>query len=125
MAERSVLGDVHRERAFAHGWPSSDDDELTALQPRRHLVHLDEARRNARDLARRMAQEIEPIDRLRQNLLQRDEAGAAARPALRDLKHALLGAIDDLGSRQAFGGVGARRNVAADLDELTDRKSVV
>ena len=71
-----------------------------------------------------MTQEIESIDGLRQDLLQRHEAGAAALPALGDLEYALLGAIDDLGCRPPFRRVSAGRDVAADLDELAQHRVV-
>ena len=50
--------------------------------------------------------------------------GAAPLPALGDLEHALLGAIDDLGGREPLGRVRARRDVAADLDELAQHRVV-
>ena len=45
-------------------------------------------------------------------------------PALGDLEYALLGAIDDLGCRPPFRRVSARRDVAADLDELAQHRVV-
>ena len=71
-----------------------------------------------------MAQEVEAVDRLRQNLFQRHEARAAPVAALRDLEHALLGAIDNLGRCEALGRVRARGDVAADLDEVAQHRVV-
>jgi hypothetical protein len=64
-----------------------------------------------------VAQEIEPIDRLRQDLLERHEARAAPLSVLGDLEHTLLGAVDDLGGREPFCRMSARCDVAADFDE--------
>ncbi len=80
--------------------------------------------RNAGDVARRVAQHVEPVDGLRQNLLQRDEAGAAALAAVGDLEHALLGEIDDLVDREPFARVRARGDVAADLDEPPEHRTL-
>ena len=52
------------------------------------------------------------------------EAGAAALPAIGDLEDALLREVHDLGDRQSFRSVRARRDVAADLDELPQHRAV-
>src|SRR5690606_3526977 len=55
-------------------------------------------------------------------MLDRDEARAAPFAPIRDLEHALLGEVDELLHRAAFRIVGARRDVAADLDELPQHR---
>ena len=63
-----------------------DDDELAALQTCGPLVHLAESGGDTRDVARRVTQEIDTIDRVRQDLLERYEAGTAPRATLGDLE---------------------------------------
>ena len=50
------------------------------------------------------------------------EAGAAALTAIGDLEHALLGEVDELGDGSALVAMRARRDVAADLDELPQHR---
>ena len=113
-----------RHDAFAHGRSARDDDELAALEARGQLVQLGEAGRDARDVARRMAQRVEPVDRPRQDLLERREARAAPVAAVRDLEHSLLREIDDLLDRESLRRVRARRDVAADLDQPPQQRSL-
>ena len=49
--QRHVLGDVHRQRGFAHGRPRRHDDHFAAMQAVRHLVQVREARGHAAQLA--------------------------------------------------------------------------
>ncbi len=44
LLQRHVLGDVHRQRRFAHRRPRRDDDHFAAMQTVRHPVQIREAR---------------------------------------------------------------------------------
>ncbi len=122
-ADRRVLGDVDGQGGLAHGRTSRNDDELAALQTGGHLVHLGEAGRHAGDIALRVAQHVEPVDRLRQDVLQRREPRPAP-AAFRDLEHPLLGEIDDLFDRETLRRMRARRDVAPDLDEPAQHRAL-
>src|SRR5690606_1407426 len=76
----------------------------------------------AGDLAVGMAKDVEPIDRLRQDMLDRDEPGAAALAPVRDLEHALLREVDELLDRAPLRIVSARGDIAADLDQLPEHR---
>jgi hypothetical protein len=122
VTDGRVLGNVDGERRLAHRGPARDHDEIAALQPRSQRIHLREARGHPRDVAARMAQHVQAIDRMRQDLLDRDETRAAAVPAVRDFEYALLGEVDELADAAALVAMHARGDVAADTDELAQHR---
>ncbi len=65
-----------------------------------------------------MAQVVEAIDRLGQDVLQGNESGTAPLPMVRDLENAGLGPVHELLSGQSLLIEGTFGDVAADLDEL-------
>ena len=94
--DRSVLGDVHRERRFAHTRPTGDDHQVARLQPRGHAVEVDEAGRHAGDVAVALAvvQQVDALHHLGEQRRHVLEALLAARALLGDLEHFGLGLVE-------------------------------
>ena len=67
---RRILGDVHRERRFAHRRSSGNDHQVTGLQASRQLVEFRVARRDAGDIAVRLVQHVDAVDGVGQDLLE-------------------------------------------------------
>ena len=124
LLDRGVLGDVHGERRLAHRRASRDHDEVAGLQAGGLAVELREAGRHAAHLARVLVQRVEPVDRLRQDVADRDEARTAAAAALGDLEHAPLGLVHEF-VRGAAAPVGrGSRDLGASRDELPQDRAL-
>ena len=115
---RRIFDDVHRQRGFAHGGPASDHDQIAALQAGRFLVEIRPARGNAGDGVVALEQDINPLDRARQQVLDAGEALPNAGPPLGDREHPLLGIVQQLPGIAAPGIVGAVGDFGAGADQL-------
>ena len=94
LADRGVLGDVEREARLADGRAGRDDDQVALLEAGRQLVQVQEARRDAAQLAAVGVEVVEPVVGGVEELLELAEAGGD--PPVRDREQLRLGAVDRL-----------------------------
>ena len=97
MLDRRRRCHVERERRFPHRGPGGDDDEVPALEPRRHAVEVGEAGGHARDTGPCLLELLDVLEGVPQDRLDRDEALALV--AVRDLEDPLLGLVEDVVDR--------------------------
>jgi hypothetical protein len=71
-----VLRDVQHEAGLAHRRAGRDDDQIRRLQPRRHLVEIGEAGRDAGDQLLARVQLLDRVEAALRQVAQRDEAVA-------------------------------------------------
>ena len=123
-ADRGVLRDVERERGLAHRGAPRDDDQVAGLQSGRHGVEVVVAGADAGELALALLQQVEPVDRGAEDVVQRHEPRAGATPLLGDLEDAPLGLVHEVGGGAPLALVGARRDLAAHPDQLPQQRAL-
>ena len=69
LADRDVLGDVHRQRRLTHARPRRDHDHLAVVQAVRHAIQLDEASRDSGDPAAALPELLDRLERAHDLLL--------------------------------------------------------
>ena len=109
--ERDMLGDVERQGGLAHARTSRDHDEVAFLQAGGQVVQIGESRRHTGDVGRivTVKQELDALDRLREQRAQLLESLLTARAVLGDLEHLRLGLVEDFAyaaAQRIVSGVG-------------------
>ena len=108
--------DVERECRLAHRGACGDEDEIGLLQTCRQMVKLREARRQSRDAALVVVAQIDLLQGVEKDVLQRHEVLAAL--ARSDLEDALFRAVHDV-----LDFVGALVGGARDLRRSRDQRA--
>ncbi len=93
-----MFADVQRERGLSHAGSAGDDDQIARLKARCLRIEIGEAARHAGHVRRIRALEqfLNAFDHAGQQRLNLDEALAAARALLGDLKNLGLGFVEYL-----------------------------
>ena len=116
-ADGGVFRNVQRKCGLAHRRASRDNDEFAGLQARCQFVEFSETARNTRDVAAGLMQQIDTIDSVRKNRLERSEPYLATGAFLGDLEHQALSLIDDIRCAAPVGGIGAAADLIAGMNE--------
>nr|GEU28419.1 hypothetical protein [Tanacetum cinerariifolium] len=124
--DRHVFADIDRECGFTHRRTAGHDDQVAALQPRRHAVEIDKARGHARDLGLVVArvQLVDALDHLRQQRLHGNPAGRAAGALLGNGKDLRLRLVEHLLDFLALRAEGLARDLVGHGDQLAQDRAV-
>ena len=124
MAERSVLGNVHRQRGLAHRGAARDDHEIATLQAAGQLIEGVVARRYAAQLVGVAVQVIDAVDHRGQDAAHLHQAAASARTGLSDLEYAPLGFVHELARVAPIGIECTGDDAGADIDHAPEERSL-
>ena len=113
------MRDVQNQTRLPHRGAGSHDDEVTTLQPARHLVEVDEARGDACDEPLLFEQLLDLREAVLHQIAHRDEAGF--QPIVGDGEDRALGLVQDQ-VRFLFGLVRVRDDLARRVDQISKRR---
>ena len=123
--DRDVIGDVGRQRRFAHGRAAREDDEVRRLHPAHQLIEVDHAGGQAREMPVALVGLAREVDRVLERVGEAQEALVVA-PGLRQLVEPPLGVLDLLAGfdidRRVIGEVD---HVLADADQIAPDRQVI
>ncbi len=91
---RDVLGDVERQRGFAHGWPRGQDHQFAFMQAAGHFVQLEKAGAQSLDAFARVEEGIDAAVEFLEDALGTGKSVFGAGVA--ELQQTFLGAGQDL-----------------------------
>ena len=114
-----VLRDVQHEAGLAHRRPRRDEHQVRRLQPRRHLVEIDEAGRHAGDQPLVLLQLLDRREAALHEIAQRHEPGADA--ILGDREDRALGLVEQQ-VRLLLGLVGLGQDLVGRVNQAAERR---